>query len=62
MILKKISIGQWPFFGVCYISRKIIGKDHLKVKSTELKLLPVFRLVPWDVRITVPVRLVPCFL
>jgi hypothetical protein len=23
MILKKISIGKRPFFGVCYISRKI---------------------------------------
>jgi hypothetical protein len=22
MILKKISFGKWPFFGVCYISRK----------------------------------------
>jgi hypothetical protein len=25
MILKKISIGKRPFFGVCYISRKITG-------------------------------------
>jgi hypothetical protein len=25
MILKKISIGKKPFFGVCYISRKITG-------------------------------------
>jgi hypothetical protein len=28
MILKKISIGKRPFFGVCYISRKITNGHH----------------------------------
>jgi hypothetical protein len=28
MILKKISIGKRPFFGVCYISRKIAGDKY----------------------------------
>jgi hypothetical protein len=29
MILKKISIGKRPFFGVCYISRKITDNVHV---------------------------------
>jgi hypothetical protein len=29
MILKKISIGKRPFFGVCYISRKITGMHYV---------------------------------
>jgi hypothetical protein len=40
MILKKISIGKRPFYGVCYISRKITVmvlenlKQEVKVKQT----------------------------
>jgi hypothetical protein len=31
MILKKISIGKRPFFGVCYTSRKITEDVHVRL-------------------------------
>jgi hypothetical protein len=41
MILKKISIGKRPFFGVCYISRKITGymPPHRRCCSGIIKIL-----------------------
>jgi hypothetical protein len=36
MILKKISIGKRPFFGVCYISRKITAGVKKTMALTDM--------------------------
>jgi hypothetical protein len=38
MILKKISIGKRPFFGVCYISRKITEEETILTFKAHLTL------------------------